>query len=52
MSLEDSAHYHTVVAPYPCHEILIENTALPSIEFPSDHLPVVVDLLRNSNGSG
>ena len=52
VSLEDSAHYHTVVAPYPCHEILIENTALPSIEFPSDHLPVVVDLLRNSNGSG
>ena len=48
VSLED-LDYHTTIAPYPSYEILTENTALPSISFPSDHLPVVVDLFINSD---
>lgn len=32
------------VVPFPSHEQVIENTALPSILFPSDHLALVSTL--------
>ena len=43
VSLVDTS-FQTAVAPYPSYEVLTEKTALPSIDFPSDHLPVVVDI--------
>ena len=43
VSLVDTS-FQTAVAPYPSYEVLTEKTALPSIDFPSDHLPVVVDV--------
>ena len=30
--------------PLPSYDILTENTAIPSAYFPSDHLPIAVDL--------
>ncbi|KAK7016428.1 Endonuclease/Exonuclease/phosphatase [Halocaridina rubra] len=32
------------VIPMPSHEEVIENIALPSIVFPSDHIPLIADL--------
>jgi mRNA deadenylase 3'-5' endonuclease subunit Ccr4 len=32
------------IAPFPEEEVLAEDTALPSMYFPSDHMAVVVDV--------
>ena len=33
------------VAPFPTYEELSRNVALPSVDFPSDHIAVVVDIV-------